>query len=60
MKIKLNQIYRSNKDLDYYVIIMGKGKCDKWQAKVLTNKTGVFAGSHSFADRTLQKNVYLM
>jgi len=60
MTIKINQIYKSKKNKNHYVIIVGKGKHDKWKAKVLTDKEGVYNGSHTFADRTLQKMFELL
>lgn len=53
-KIRLNQIYKSKKS-DFQVIIIGK-KGGKWKANVLTDRTGVYAGRHTFAEMTLRKS----
>ena len=53
-QIKNNQIYKSNKNLTHFIIISGK-KGSKYLCKVLTNKTGVYNGSHSMNRRTIEK-----
>lgn len=51
MKVKLNQIWRQ-KNHEMTVIISGK-KGSMWKAKVLSDKPGVYKGSHTFNERTL-------
>lgn len=59
MAIKLHQTYRNKKN-NYQIYIDGKKKGDKWLAKVLTSKPGVFNGSHSMAARTIMKDFDLV
>lgn len=56
--IKKGQIYKSNSS-NVQVEIAGK-KCGKWLAKILTEKAGVYKGSHRFAERTLYKQFTLI
>lgn len=56
--IKRNQIWK-NKRSDFQILVAGK-KGRKWNCKVLTNKPGVFNGSHTMADITLWKKFDLL
>lgn len=55
--IKKGQVYKSWQN-NSYILIDGK-KDAKWLAKVLTDKPGVFNGSHKMAERTLHKHYTL-
>lgn len=56
--IKKGQIYKAKKS-NSQVEIGGK-KGGKWLAKVLTDKPGVYNGSHRLAERTLNKQFTLI
>ena len=58
MSIKLNQIYKQ-KGHEFYIVISSK-KGSKWGAKVLTNKPGVYKGSHSMNEYTLKAKYELV
>lgn len=52
MTIKKNQIYKAIGH-DYHVIICGK-KGSNWKAKILTDKPGVYRGSHTLNPNTIR------
>lgn len=57
--IKVNQIWQSKRSTDFQVIITGK-KNDKFNTKILTNKTGVYNGTHKLARNTLYSKFILI
>lgn len=50
--IKIGQIWRSKMAHHYQVLITGK-RNDKWNAKVLTEKTDVYRATHKLASNTI-------
>lgn len=52
VQIKINQVWRNKRSPDFQVIITGK-KNDKFNAKILTSKPGVYNGTHKLARNTL-------
>lgn len=58
MGIRINQVYK-NRVSNMQILIAGK-KGGKWKAKVLTEKPGVYAGTHSFAEFTLRHQFILI
>lgn len=56
--IKLNQIYKSKRS-DLTLIVTGR-KGGKYRCKVLTEKPGVFNGSHSMCEQTLRRQYILI
>lgn len=56
--IRINQIYKSRLNRDYRIVVTGK-KDAKWLCKVLTDRHGVYNGSHRMAERTLDKRFEL-
>lgn len=60
VQIKLNQVWKS-KLSSFQIVISGKAKeSHKWKTKVLTEKPGVFAGSHTMSEHTLWKKFDLI
>lgn len=59
IKIRRNQIYQAKKRPDFQVEIMGK-RDNKWMARVLTHKTGVYAGTHKLSKWTIEKEYSLI
>jgi hypothetical protein len=57
--IKRNQILKSLGH-NYFIIVSKKTNRDKWKVKVLTEKTNVFAGTHTMSEITLWKNFELI
>lgn len=57
-EVKINQVYRS-KQSGTQVLIAGKKK-DKWLTKVLTEKPGVYNGTHTLSDLVLLKRYELI
>lgn len=51
---KIGQIWKSKRG-EMVVIITGKSK-DKWRTKILTEKPGVYNGSHTLSRMSLYKN----
>lgn len=58
--IKVNQIYKHKKTSDYQVEIIGKSRRDKWKARILTNKPGVYNGSHTLSAFTIKRQFELV
>lgn len=56
--IRKGQIWQSKTKDNIQLEICGK-KRDKWLTKVLTNKPGVYNGTHTMADYTLYKKFKL-
>lgn len=56
--IKKGQIYKANRN-SQQVEIFGK-KGGKWLAKILTEKPGVYHGTHTLAERTIEKQFTLI
>ena len=52
--IKKNQIYKENKHENHQIITV-RETGGKWLCKVLTNKPGVYNGTHKMSRRTLEK-----
>lgn len=57
-KVHLGQVYKAIGN-NTQVLIAGK-KRSKWLGKVLTEKPGVFHGTHTLNERTLEKRYELM
>jgi hypothetical protein len=53
LSIRRHQIYKAKRS-DVVVEISGKNG-GGWRARVLTDKPGVYNGSHTLADRTLKR-----
>lgn len=56
--VKKGQIWRSKGREDLQIEICGKTR-DKWRTRILTNKPGVYHGSHTMSDYTLYKRFNL-
>lgn len=56
--IKINQTWRSKKN-NYQLLITGKSG-GKFKTKVLTDKPGVFGGSHTMAPQSIWLNYVLI
>ncbi len=57
--VRIGQVYRSKKS-NCQVEIIGKAKSDRWKARILSNKPGVYKGTHSLAIFTIYKNYDLI
>lgn len=53
--IKKGQIYRKKKGAQQ-LLIFRKVKSSHWQAKVLTERAGVYNGTHKMLTRVLEKD----
>lgn len=53
--IKKGQIYRKKKGKQQ-ILIFRKFKSSHWKAKVLTDKAGVYNGTHKMLIRVLEKD----
>lgn len=60
MKIRLNQVYRSKRHPNICLEVIGKRKSCKWLTRILTEKPGVYAGSHSMPEFILKKEFELL
>lgn len=58
LKVRVGQVYRQ-KNHKMAVEIFGKAG-EKWKARVLTPKRGVYNGSHKLANFTLYKHYNLI
>lgn len=59
IKVRRGQVYQSKRAAHVQVEIFGKSR-DKWKARILTPKRGVYAGSHTFSDNSLRANFTLI
>jgi hypothetical protein len=57
--IRINQIWK-HKESDFQLLICGKKKNNRWQAKVLTERTDYYNGTHTMHERTLWKKYELI
>lgn len=57
-KVRLNQIYKSTRNSQYVIIAKQKG--GKWKVKILSEKRGVYKGTHTLAKATLESNYQLV
>lgn len=48
MRIKRGQVWKQ-KNKEFYLVITGK-KGSKWNAKVLTEKSGIYGGTHKMSE----------
>lgn len=60
VKVRLNQIYQSRRHAHIRVEIVRKAKNDKWKARILTERPGVYSGTHTLAKYTLEKEFTLI
>lgn len=58
MKVKIGQIYKSIHS-DMQVVVKGKSN-DKWKTAILTNKPGVYNGSHTLSNYTIKHKFELI
>lgn len=56
--VRKGQVYKSNRT-DTTIQIVGK-KGEKWKAVILTDRTNVFAGSHTFSLKSLYMTFTLL
>lgn len=54
IRVRVGQIYRQKRH-KVAVEIFGRSGSDKWKARILTEKPGVYAGSHTLANFTIWK-----
>lgn len=57
--IRKNQIWK-NKNNGTQLLITGKKKGNKWNAKILTDRNDVYNGTHTMHERTLWKKFNLV
>lgn len=57
-KIKCNQVWK-NKRSSFQILITHK-RGDKWEAKVLTDKTDFYNGTHTMSQYTIWKKFDLL
>jgi hypothetical protein len=54
--IKCGQVYRHRKYDEQLLVFRKKG--ERWKVKVLTKKTGVYAGTHTMLDYILRQKYF--
>lgn len=59
-KVKIHQFYKSKKNKIIVEVIGQSSRGGKWKARILTERDGVYHGSHTFAVRTLYKEYELI
>lgn len=59
MEIRKGQIWQATRS-DMQILIHSRVGHHRWKAKKLTNRTGVYNGTHTLSDRTILKEFTLL